>query len=413
MALVIHHCKSSCFGFLDYNGVAVDFCHLVLSVFFGAPSQRQKILILILTAAFGDGHNTAARCVAEAARRLSPEEEVVVCDLICETHPHVSEVLKSLYQFAITSWPASWKMVYRMLAKMKPGAGPPAWQLMMLNALSAIIETKKPRVIVSTYPLYAELVSRLRQRAAAPPLMTVITDSISVHPVWVMAPSDLICVADEETKEVVERLGVAAEQDSRDRLSRRSCVHGCAAHARALPPGKRLLYLPSTSVRWFAKTLEALRPLLRDGLHLTLPIGKHASRLHHVLQRFMDSMPEASIEIIGWTDQMPRLLQTHDALITKAGGAIMHEVLAARCPVVIDYVVPGQEEGNADLLLSNGCALRSHSPAETAECVARLLADHCRLGREFREKMIPLSVPDAAMQAARHALELASKPPSR
>ena len=390
----------------------MDFCHLVLSVFFGAPSQRQKILILILTAAFGDGHNTAARCVAEAARRLSPEEEVVVCDLICETHPHLSEVLKSLYQFAITSWPASWKMVYRMLAKMKPGAGPPPWQLMMLNALSAIIEMKKPRVIVSTYPLYAELVSRLRQRAAAPPLMTVITDSISVHPVWVMAPSDLVCVADEETKEVVERLGVAGNKI-------RVTGFPVALAFMDAPPltsasaGKKLLYLPSTSTRWFAKTLEALRPLLRDGLHLTLPIGKHASRLHHVLQRFMDSMPEASIEIIGWTDQMPRLLQTHDALITKAGGAIMHEVLAARCPVVIDYVVPGQEEGNADLLLSNGCALRSHSPAATAECVARLLADDCRLGREFRQKMIPLSVPDAALQAARHALELASAPPSR
>lgn len=365
-------------------------------------------MILILTAAFGDGHNTAARCVAEAARRLNPDEEVIVCDLICETHPHISDVLKRLYQFAITNWPASWKMVYRMLATMKPGAEPPAWQLMMLNSLSEIIETKKPRVIISTYPLYAELVSRLRQQTAVPPLMTVITDSISVHPVWVMAPSDLICVADDETKEVVVRLGVAADQ---------ICVTGFPVSLAFLDPipqtgitaKDRLLYLPSTSVRWFAQTLEALRPMLRDGLHLTLPVGKHAPRLYHALRRFMDSMPEADIEVIGWTDQMPRFLQTHDVLISKAGGAILHEVLAARCPVVIDYVVPGQEEGNADLLLSNGCALRSHSPAETAEAVARLLAGNCQLGLEFREKMIPLSVPDAAMQTARQALDLAAK----
>lgn len=368
-------------------------------------------MILILTAAFGDGHNTAARCIADAARRLSPGEEVVVSDLVCETHPHISGVLKSLYQFAITSWPASWLAVYRLLERMKPTAGPPAWQMMMLNSLAATIETKKPRVIVSTYPLYAELVSRMRDRVATPPLMTVITDSISVHPFWITAPSDLICVADEETKTVVERLGVDAAKIR---------VTGFPVSLAFLEPPapattakKRLLYLPSTSVRWFAATLEALRPLLRAGLHLTLPVGKHAPRLYHALRRFLDTMPDADIDVIGWTDQMPLLLQTHDVLISKAGGAILHEVLAARCPVVIDYVVPGQEEGNADLLLSNGCALRSHSPAETAAHVARLLADDCLLGRKFREKMIPLSVPDAAMRAAQHALDLAAKTTTR
>lgn len=365
-------------------------------------------MILILTAAFGDGHNTAARCIADATRRLSPEEEIVVCDLICETHPLLSDVLKRLYQFAITNWPSSWRLVYRLLAKMKPGEEPPAWQLMMLNALTAIVETKKPRVIVSTYPLYAEIISRARRRIATPPLMTVITDSISVHPIWVAAPSDLICVADEDTRHVVEQLGVKKEQ-IRVTGFPVSLAFMDPAPATSARAGGRLLYLPSTSVRWFSHTLEALRPLLRRGLHLTLPVGKHASRLHHPLQRFMDSMPEASIEVIGWTDQMPRLLQTHDVLISKAGGAILHEVLAARCPVVIDYVVPGQEEGNADLLLSNGCALRSYSPDETAAHVTRLLADDCQLGHQFREKMIPLSLPDAAMQAARQALDLAAK----
>lgn len=364
-------------------------------------------MILILTAAFGDGHNTAARCVADALRKSSPGEEIAVHDLVCETHPHMSDVLKRLYQFAITSWPASWLAVYRLLEKMKPAAGPPAWQMMMLNSLAEIIESKKPRVIVSTYPLYAELVSRMRTRVSTPPLMTVITDSISVHPFWITVPSDRYCVADDETKAVVERLGV---DEAKIRVTGFP-VSLAFTESPPAPPAsskKRLLYLPSTSVGWFAATLEALRPLLRDDVRLTLPVGKHAPRLYHTLRRFLESLPGADIEVIGWTDQMPRLLQTHDVLITKAGGAILHEALAARCPVVIDYVVPGQEEGNANLLLTNGCALRSRSPAETAAHVATLLADDCKLGRECREMMIPLSVPDAAMQAAREALGIAN-----
>ena len=62
-------------------------------------------MILILTAGFGDGHNTAARSVAEALTRLCPEEKIETSDLISEALPFISDVCKSLYQFAITHWP--------------------------------------------------------------------------------------------------------------------------------------------------------------------------------------------------------------------------------------------------------------------------------------------------------------------
>ena len=363
-------------------------------------------MILVLTAGFGDGHNTAARSVAEAMQMLSPGEEVVVSDFITEVHPRLASFLKGLYQFAIINWPASWRFVYTTLAEKESHEKPPAWQVMLLKVLAERVSALKPRLIVSTYPLYAELIHRLRSSMPMPPLVTIITDSVSVHPIWLSAPSDRLCVADEDTREVVQKLGVKPE---------RCFVSGFPVSlAFTRPPTlahdssrQRILYLPSTSVRWFGLTLESLRPLLASGVHLTIPVGKHASRLYHTLRRFMDSMPGASIEIIGWTQRMPELLQTHDVLISKAGGAILHEVLAARCPVVIDYVVPGQEEGNANLLLDHGCALRSHHPSETGEAVARLLADNGRLGREFRDHMSTLSVPDAALKAATCALEIA------
>ena len=42
--------------------------------------------ILILTAGFGEGHNTAARCIAEALRE-NPGVEVKVVDIYLETIP--------------------------------------------------------------------------------------------------------------------------------------------------------------------------------------------------------------------------------------------------------------------------------------------------------------------------------------
>ena len=105
---------------------------------------------------------------------------------------------------------------------------------------------------------------------------------------------------------------------------------------------------------------------------------------------------------------MPHLLRSHDVIICKAGGAILHEVLAARTPAVIDYVVPGQEEGNAAYLVSRDCGVRTQTPQETGSEVRRLLADGGAVARRMQENMIPVSVPDAALRTADAALEMVS-----
>jgi processive 1,2-diacylglycerol beta-glucosyltransferase len=363
-------------------------------------------VILVLTAGFGDGHNTAAVSVAEALRRSLPAEQVLVSDLVSEVQPRTAAVLKSLYQVAITHLPWAWSALYRKLAKSDLDPKQNAWMRPALAGLRRQIEEWQPRVIVSTYPLYAGLLATLLQQMQVPPLVTVITDSTSVHPIWLMAPSDLYCVSDVETDEVILKMGVPPAK------TRITGFPVSLQFTEPLPEellsrsGQRILYLPSTPARHVAATLEALRPLIRQGVKLTIPVGKHRSRLYHVLRRYTDSIPDGALDIIGWTTRIPELLRTHDVVICKAGGAILHEVMAARTPAVIDYVVPGQEEGNADYLLSRQCALRSHTAGETGLQVAAALANNARLARQMRENLLPISVPDAALRVAHEVQEL-------
>jgi processive 1,2-diacylglycerol beta-glucosyltransferase len=366
-------------------------------------------VILVLTAGFGDGHNTAAASTAEALRHLSPDEEIVVSDLITETHPRLAAVLKSLYQLAITHFPSGWRMVYRMLEKSDLNPEQSLWLVPLVKGLKHKLVTLKPRCVVSSYPLYAGLLDALRRQGQpVPRLVTIITDSISVHPIWIRQPSDLYCVADVETEVVVQRLGVSVKKVlvTGFPVSLQFTEKLSAATAR----GQRILYLPSTAAGHVAATLESLRALLESGVRLTIPVGKHSSRLFHVLRKFIDSVSPESVEIIGWTKRIPELLRTHDVVICKAGGAILHEVLAARIPAVIDYVVPGQEEGNAEVLLSRNCAYQSATGAETGKAVAKILADGGHIGRQMRENMLPVSVPDAALRTANEILLLASQP---
>lgn len=369
-------------------------------------SASDARVILLLTAGFGDGHNTAARSVADALQRLCPDERIEVSDLISEAMPLLADVCKSLYQLAITHWPAAWRLTYELMGKRSVTGPDSTWQIALVNALQQRIKADSPRLIISTYPLYAVMLETLAHTQPVPPLSTIITDSISVNRVWVMSGSDLFCVADEETKKVVLGFGVA---ESKIRVTG---FPVSLAFTEPLPeqpvhPGARILYLPSTTGRRVAATLEALKPLLLAGAKLTLPVGKHDKRLYHVLRRFTDSMPSESVEIIGWTNRIPEYLRTHDVVICKAGGAILHEVLAAKIPAVIDYIVPGQEEGNAEVLTKCDGGIVTRNAQETAAAVGSILTNNGAVGRRMRASMAKLSVPDAAMRTAKAALAIA------
>ena len=362
-------------------------------------------MILILTAGFGDGHNSAARNVARALEHLAPALPTRTVDVFDLAHPVLSPAMKTGYQMLITHLPWAWKRIYSGAAAIKFEPGAFDTLVLLRRTLDQLVRNLRPQAIVSTYPIYSQLLKQLPMaELERPPLFTVVTDSITVHPVWSLgcSASSSYFVADRESKSALVKLGVPDEQ---------VIVTGFPVSldfmvAPGVQPPERsgILYLPSTSTRHVRATLEALRPLIVSGARLTLPLGKHLPRLYQSVTRFVDSLPDSRVEVLGWTNQMPHLLQTHEVVICKAGGAILHEALAARCPAVIDYIVPGQEEGNAELLTSHDCGVVSKSPQETAAQVGKLLTDGGGRLKVMRENARALCEPGAALRIAKQVL---------
>lgn len=361
-------------------------------------------MILILTAGFGDGHNTAARNVAAALMRLAPQEELKVIDVCDMAHPFITSLNKAGYQFVITHAPWIWRRIFDQAGKVSFTSGEPGMFFGLQRALDELLLHERPKAIILTYLVYSGLLENLRRMGRrVPPIFTVVTDSITVHPAWFLGPSDRYFVADEDTKESLAKLGAKQEDIVVSGFPVSLDFMEPAPVSKNGNPGS-IIYLPSTNVPHAARTLEALRPLVAQGVRLTLPLGKHKSRLYHQVTAYMDSMPDAIIEPLGWTNQIPRLLQTHDLVICKAGGAILHEALAATCPAIIDYVIPGQEEGNAELLTRHHCGVTTNTPEQTGAQAARLLADNAALAKKMKANMVPLSEPDASVKIGREVL---------
>lgn len=362
--------------------------------------------ILILTASFGEGHNTAARCISEALRE-HPGAEVRTADVYLETVPRFTKVLQAGYGLAINKYPAVWSAIFDFLDKPGRLESTLPFAGNLRKSLARIIGESAPDVIVSTYPLYAYLIRELRGRGHAPseaPLFTIVTDSTAINSSWYRAGSECFVVADEETAAVLRRGGVE------ERLLRvlGFPVAPRLASLRPLEPlvhgARRLLYFPSSRVTHTLGVIRELRNL--PSTEITVVTGR-LKALHEAIEA-SGIADGVRTHLIGWTDKVPELLCSHHLYIGKAGGAIVHEALAARCPVLVSHVVPGQEEGNIELLERHDAGrLAAHYPGAIASSVEEIFSNDAATWKRWKRNLAALSKPGASRDIAAAVLAAA------
>lgn len=362
--------------------------------------------VLLLTAGFGEGHNTAARSVHEALDAIGGAE-VRVGDLYAAAVPRVNKTVKVGYSLAINRAPWLWRLIF--LGLDHPGwmektmwtAGP------LREELDDLLKEFRPDVIVSTYPLYAYLYRQIQRRrlGVRAPILTIITDSVGVNSAWYRCLSDAFVVADEETEKVLVARGVPAELVHP--LGFPVARYFATGHPVPPPDGPpwRLLFMPSTKLDF---TLRQIRALLEvPDVALTIVTGRHA-RMHDALRAAGYGADDRS-RLIGWTSEMPRLLGEHHAFVGKAGGAIVQEAIAAQCPFFVSHLVPGQEEGNVALLERLGAGVPAYGrPERLAAAVRSAFADDAAQWRTWKANLARVSRSDAAERIARFALDRAA-----
>ena len=147
----------------------------------------------------------------------------------------------------------------------------------------------------------------------------------------------------------------------------------------------RVLYFPTAQ-------LSFLRRHARDLLEtspavcITIVLGRNVRRLYPKAREIKDQYP-GRVRLIGWTRRVPQLLNQHHLVIGKAGGATVHEAIAARCPMLIHHLVPGQEEGNLRLLESIGAGSLADAPGDLGNQLSALLSDQAAGWRAMKHAL--------------------------
>lgn len=359
--------------------------------------------ILILTAAFGEGHNSAARNLALACDALGVESRVM--DPCREAAPHRTALLCKLYRWVTTHAPRLWYRIYLSTDDMDFSKQRFGFMRKPEKLLAETVADYKPTAIVCTYPLYPYFLDRiLASCSEKTPVYTVITDSIEINASWKKAPTTAWFVTDSYTRESLIRSGLAPEK----LIDTGFPVHPSFAEMTGVDrhgPVKpfRVLYFPTSKKPHIRRTSRALLQASPD-VRLTIVLGKNVRLLYRRAKELQREFP-GRVKLLGWTRRVPELLNSHHLVVGKAGGATVHEAIAAQCPMLVHHLVPGQEEGNLRLLEKIGAGALAETPEQIRVITADLLADHAEQWRAMKQKLALYHRNAGCFQAARHVIQ--------
>ena len=260
--------------------------------------MKQTPRILIVTAAFGEGHNSAARNMA-----LALDAEGAVCqvaDPILQGAPMTTAIVSRVYRFITTRLPWVWYQIYKSTDRCDFSKRQSPVMRFPEKALGRLIDQFKPDAIVSTYPLYPYFLRRIRQGIDGKlPMITVVTDSIEINASWLRSPSDHWLVTDNKTREKMDPpVSIDKITATGFPVHPRFASQSTVAVDDACSPF-RVLYFATANPRLLSSHGRALLSASPD-IRLTIVMGRNVRKLVRRAQALKQAYP-GRVRLIGWT----------------------------------------------------------------------------------------------------------------
>ncbi len=362
--------------------------------------------ILILTADAGFGHRSAANAIAEALREHYGEEGAfdVVNPLEDRRVPALLRNSQSDYDKIVRQMPELYRLGYRASDAAVPTAlMESALAVVMFEVLRDLVNAYRPDAIVVTYPLYqVPLSAMFTLTGRRIPVITVVTDLVTVHRIWFHEGIDLCLVPTDQAYDLALGYGLASEQVR---------VTGIPVKLEFGREGRtpaevraELGWQPdlATFLVVGGKRVGRLREVVRALDHSRLPmqLALVAGGDDDLYAWMQENHWHGVVHVYNFVEQMPTFMHAADAIVCKAGGLIVTESLASGLPMLLINVLPGQEQGNADYVVDGGAGELVEEPLDALERAFHWLEDDAALLEERADNARRLGMPRAAYDVA-------------
>jgi UDP-N-acetylglucosamine:LPS N-acetylglucosamine transferase len=371
------------------------------------PSRMlQKKHFLILISDSGFGHRSAANSIAAALALKFPDQ--VQTSIINPIFEHPTSILlhqaEKHYDRAVSQYPKWWRFAYDITnTKSTSFLLENTLTLALFRNIHHLIKELLPDVIISTNLMFGAptglVLSALKMSI---PFYMVVTDFADVHSMWFNANPDRFYVASDLVRSRAVSCGIDPQKIIISGIPVNpvfSFHHPQKSELKkslGLDPNlTTFLIVGSRRVSGIPEFIRSLELLTQPFQVVVIAGGDNA--LYEQCSSQAWSFP---IHFKNFVTDMPEWMLASDLLITKAGGLIISEGLAAGLPIMMIDYLPGQEERNAKYVLEHRAGEIVTHPDDFSRLIASWLKNDQAILKEMAKNSRRLGHPDASYTIA-------------
>ncbi len=379
------------------------------------PQNTPKILII--SSDTGGVHRSAAQAVAEGFEKIWKGDSPVVriVKAVEESH-HITDRLVNSYNWVLRNKQHWMKYVYWAVNRFRPETRE-FFHKRCMGFLKIQFEKWCPHVVVSVHPLTQHIFARVLRElnlSSQIPLVTIVTDPCyGFWKGWACDDVSLYLVANEDARQQLLDYGVSSEKIkiSGLPLHPKFCEvdETSAQDARrafGLDPDKFTVFV---NAGWIGggNIPKIFKELVAGELDVQAIFlaGKNEE-----LRREAEEMAKHAkfpVKVIGYSDEIEKLMQSANVMISKLGGLTTFEALACRLPIIADATTPPmpQEAGTVSLLAKRGAGILLKKASDVVPMIQSLIGNSRRY-TDMKAATAGMTMPDSRDQIIREITAL-------
>ena len=361
--------------------------------------------VLFLVSDTGGGHRRAAEAVVGALTVRYPGQfRPVLCDPLAG--PAAARPLRwlaELYGPVVRHAPWAWGAAYHLTNSRAAMAV--LWRTVFAQAnrpVTQAVAALRPSVIVSCHPLTGRGAALA---AGQTPLMTLVTDLVSVHASWrhpgachVAVPTELAGAgfADVVPRGACSDVGLPAAVGAVPETA--TAVDRTSLRRRLGVADGDFLVLVTGGAEGCGGLARRARAIVRTfpDARVVVICGRN-ERLRRRLTAARRSL--GHLTAVGFVANVGDWLRCADLVVTKAGPGIIAEAACCATPMLLTSHLPGQERGNIELVTRAGAGRAVRGTRGMVRAIGELTADPGMLAL-LRAGSRALARPSAAAEVA-------------
>ena len=374
--------------------------------------QQNNPKILIISSDTGGGHRSAALALAEGVQKFWQGESAVVriVKAVEESHSLTKKGV-NLYNWILRNRQNWMKYYYWFINKFQPERSK-----FMLDKCVVFckeqFEKWFPHIIVSVHPMTQHVFARILRELNLLdkiPLVTVVTDPCyGFWKGWACEEVSLYLVANEDAKRQLLDYGISAEKIKISGMPINPKFHPIdeidakiARKAFGLDEEKFTVFVNAGYIGG-GNIPKIFRELVKGELDVQAIFLAGKNEKLQAEAEMLAKTAKFPVKVIGYSDEIEKIMQSANVMISKLGGLTTFEALACNLPIIADATTPPmpQEAGTVNLIANRGAAILLEKTGDIVPTIKNLVSDTKKYA-QLKTATMDLTIPNSTQNIIR------------